>query len=171
MHGPRAHVIRDLSGVTGWAMLRALLAGARDPATRAACKDSRRKARPSTIANRLEGHWRDEVLFHRRQSLARYAVYPQTIAACDARSEAPLHTCDRQLEVQPNPAPTSKRRPKQARRHEPHFDGRTALSRISGVDLTRIDGIEGLTAQPLIAEIGLDMSRWKTAKPFASWLG
>ena len=166
-----ANVISDISGVTGLAILRALLAGERDPATLAAFKDYRIKASTHTLAKSLEGNWRDEVLFNLRQSLELYEVYQQKIAACDARIEAHLHTFDSKIEVHTNPAPTSKRRPKKARRHEPHVDLHTQLYRISGVDLTRIDGIEVLTAQTLISEIGLDMNRWKTEKHFASWLG
>ena len=166
-----ANVISDISGVTGVAILRALLAGERDPATLAAFKDYRIQASTHTLANSLEGHWRDEVLFNLRQSLELYEVYPQKIAECDARIEAHLHTFDSKIAVHTNPAPTSKRRPKKARRNEPHFDLHTQLYRISGVDLTRIDGIEVLTAQTLISEIGLDMNRWKTEQHFASWLG
>ena len=166
-----ANVISDIRGVTGLALLRALLAGERDPATLAACKDYRIKASTHTLANSLEGNWRDEGLVNLRQSLELYAVYQQKIAAGDARIEAHLHTFDRKIEVHTNPAPPSKRRPKKARRHEPHFDLPTQLYRISGVDLTRIDGLEVLTAQTLIAESGLDMHRWKTEQHFASWLG
>ena len=166
-----ANVISDISGVTGLAIIRALLAGEHDPTTLAALKDYRIKASTHTIAKSLEGHWREAWLCNLRPSLARYEVYQQKIAECDARIEAHLHPCDSKLAVQPNPAPTSTRRPTKARRHEPHFDVRTARSRISGVDLTRIDGIEVRTAHTLIAEIGLDMSRWKTEKHFASWLG
>lgn len=171
MNGQRAKVISDISGVTGLAMIRALLAGERDPATLAAFKDDRLKASPHPIAKSLEGNWRDELLCKLRQSLALYDVYQQKIAECAARIEAHLPTVDRKIEGQPNPAPPSTRRPTKARRHAPHFEVRTALYRSRGVDLTRIDGIEVRTAQTLIAESGLDRSRWKTEKHFASWLG
>ena len=171
MHVQLTHVISDLSGVMGLAMIRALLAGERDPATLAAFKDYRMKASPHTIANSLEGNWRAELLFNLRQSLERYACYQRKIAACNTQIEAHLLTFDSKIEVAVPPLPTPKRRPKKARCHEPHVDRHTQRYRISGVDLTRIDGIEGLTAQTLIAEIGLDMSRWKSATHCASWLG
>jgi predicted anti-sigma-YlaC factor YlaD len=85
--------------------------------------------------------------------------------------EAHLHTFDSKIEVPAHLLPTPRRRPKKARRHEPHSDLRTQFYCVSGVDLTRIDGIEVLTAQTLIAELGLDMHRWKTETHFASWLG
>jgi len=55
--------------------------------------------------------------------------------------------------------------------HYPQFDLRSHLYRVSGVDLTRLHGINVLTAQTLVSEIGLDMSSWQTEKQFASWLG
>jgi transposase len=152
-------------------MIRAVLAGERDPATRAALKDSRMNASPHTMAKSLEGHWREEWLFHLRQSLELDECYQRKIAECDTQIEAHLLTFASKIEVSVPPLPTPKRRPKQARRNEPHVDLHTQLSRISGVDFTRIDGIEVLTAQTLIAAIGLDMSRWKSEKPFASWRG
>ncbi|HEX9580528.1 MAG TPA: transposase [Gemmatimonadales bacterium] len=171
MNGQLANVLRDISGVTGLAMLRALLAGARDPATLAALTDDRSNANPHTIANSLEGNWRAAVLFNLRQSLELDDVDQQNSAACDARLDAPLHTFDTTIEVQPNPAPPSTRRPKKARRHEPPVAVRTARSRISGGDVTRIDGIAVLTAQPRMAEIGLAMRRWKTEQHLAAWRG
>jgi transposase len=166
-----ANVISDISGVTGLAMIRALLAGERDPTKLAALKDYRIKASTHTIAKSLEGNWRDELLFNLRQSLELYECYQQKIAECDIRIEAHLHTFDSKIEIPDHPLPAPTRRPKKARRHEPKFDLHTQLYRISGVDLTRIDGLEVLTAQTLISEIGLDMRRWKTEKHFASWLG
>jgi transposase len=166
-----AQVISDSSGVTGLAILRALLAGARDPAKLAALKDDRINARTHPLANSLEGHWRAEWLLNRRQSLELYECDQQNIAACDTPIEAHLLTFDSTIEGSAPPLPTPQPRPKKARRHEPHVDLHTQRSRISGVDLTRIDGLEGLTAPTLIAELGLDMSRWKTEKHFASWLG
>jgi transposase len=87
-----ANVISDISGVTGLAILRALLAGERDPAQLAALKDYRIKASSATIAKSLEGNWREELLFNLRQCLELYAWYQQKIAECDTRIEAHLDT-------------------------------------------------------------------------------
>lgn len=171
MHGHLATVIRAISGVTGLAMLRALLAGERDPARRAAFTDDRLNASPHTSANSLAGHWRDEVRCHRRQALERYAGDPQKSAEGDPPIEAPRLTFDRKLEGSAPPLPTPQRRPQKARRHAPHVALHPPRSRISGVDVTRLDGLEGLTAQPLMAEIGREMSRGKRATHVASWLG
>jgi len=171
LHGQLAKVLRDISGVTGLARLRALLAGARDPPTLAAVTEDRLTASPHTIATSLAGHWRAAWRLTRRQSPERSACAQQNLAACDPQIAAPLRTVDRQIEGAAPPLPAPNRRPKNARRHEPHVDRHTPRARLSGVDVTRLDGLEGLTAQPLMAEIGLEMRRWKRAPPVAAWLG
>ena len=100
-----ANVISDISGVTGLAILRALLAGERDPATLAALKDYRIKASTHTIAKSLEGNWRDELLFNLRQSLELYECYQQKIAECDTQIEAHLLTFDSKIEGAAPPLP------------------------------------------------------------------
>jgi transposase len=70
-----------------------------------------------------------------------------------------------------DPIPEPTRRGKGSRPHQPHFDLRGHLYRVTGVDLTQIDSIDVRIAQTVISEVGLDMSRWKTEKHFASWLG
>jgi hypothetical protein len=166
-----ANVISAISGVTGLAILRARLAGERDPARRAALKDDRLNASTHTIAKSLEGNGREELLCNLRQSRELDDCYQPKIVECDTQIEAHLLTFDSQIEGSAPPLPTPKRRPKKARRHEPHVDLHTQLYRISGVDLTRIDGIAVRTAPTLIAEIGLEMSRWKREQHCASWLG
>jgi hypothetical protein len=123
------------------------------------------------MAQSGEGIWRDAGRGHRRQSLARSAGYQQTMAACARPLAAPLHAFDRTIAIPAPPRPTPTRRPKTARRHEPNVALHTPLARLSGVDVTRIDGLEGLTAPPRIAAIGLDMRRWKTETHGASGLG
>ena len=86
---------------------------------------------------------------------------------CDPHLQTPLGTCADQSAGQP--LPPTPRRPKQA--NAPHFDARTPLYRLAGVDLTTIEGIEEGTALVILAEIGTDMSRWPSVKHFCSWLG
>lgn len=152
-------------------MSRARRAGARDPATRAALKDYRIQASTDTSATSLEGSWRDAFRCTLRQSLERYDWYPQKIAPGDTRIAAHLLTFDRTIERPDHPLPTPQRRPQKAPRHAPKFARHTPLYRLSGVDLTRIDGLEGRTAPTRIAESGLARRRWKTEPHFAAWLG
>ena len=60
---------------------------------------------------------------------------------------------------------------KKQNKNNPHFHLADELQRISGVDLTRIDGVDVIVAQTVVSEVGLDMGRWKTEAHFASWLG
>ena len=80
-----------------------------------------------------------------------------------------LASFPRPLPIQP---PTKKLKTKKpAAKNAPRFDLSSELQRVTGVDLTRIDGIDVMVAQTLLREVGLDMSRWRTESHFASWLG
>jgi transposase len=162
-----AHVVRDIAGLTGRAIIRAILAGERDARTLATLRDPRCKADEATIARSLEGTWRPEHLFELRQALELVEFYQKQIAACDHEIEAQLTRFADQSGGQPL-ADTGRRR--KARRTALSFDARQHLHRLTGVDLTRIDGIDAPTALKVVAEIGLDMTRWPTEKHFASWL-
>jgi len=163
-----AHVVSDIAGLTGLAIIRAIIAGERDPRALARLRDRRCKADEATIARALEGTWRQEHLFELRQAVELRDFYHQQVAACDAEIEAQLGRFEDKSGGQPLAGPA--RRPQGGRR-APSFDARPPLHRLTGIDLTRIDGIDGPTALKVIAEIGLDMTRWPTEKHFASWLG
>jgi transposase len=162
-----AHVVSDIAGLTGLAIIRAILAGLRDPQALATLRDPRCKADAETIARALEGNWRSEHLFELRQAVELVEFYQQQIAACDHEIEAQLTRFADKSGGQP--LADAARRQK-ARRTAPRFDARQHLHRLTGVDLTRIDGIDAPTALKIVAEIGLDMTRWPTEKHFASWL-
>src|SRR5215468_8468744 len=163
-------VVSDINGKTGMEILRAILAGERDPQRLASHRDRRCKHDQATIAKALEGHWRAEHLFALQQALEQYEFLQQPWQACEQQMEACLQTFVTQVDVDtPPPAPARKRRARQ--RHAPGFDVHGYLAAMTGVDLTQIDGIDALTALKVISEIGLDMTRWPTGKHFASWLG
>ncbi len=165
-----ANVISDISGVTGMAILGAIVRGERDPHKLAALKNEKIRASREEIARSLEGNWREELLFVLEQSLELYDTYLGKIATCDRRIEAQLKTMEGKIELDTHPVPEA-RRINAPRRHMPRFDLRSQLYRISGVDLTQIDGIDVQTAQRVISEVGTDMSRWNSEKHFASFLG
>ncbi len=161
------HVVSDIAGLTGLTIIRAILAGERDPRALARLRDRRCKANEATLARALEGTWRREHLFELRQAVELFDFYRGQIAACEAEIEAQLG----QFEDKSGGAPLAPARPPKAGRTAPSFDARPPLQRLTGVDLTRIDGIDAPTALKVVAEIGLDMTRWPTEKHFASWLG
>ena len=165
-----ANVISDISGTTGMKILRDIVSGERDPEKLALHKHARIQASREEIARSLEGTWRPELIFVLEQSLDLYDTYLKKISACDERIEAQLKSMDGKVDVTANPAPEARklRRPS---KHQPRFDLRGQLYRITGVDLTQIDGVDVQTGQTVISEVGVDMSRWETEKHFASWLG
>jgi transposase len=177
-----ANVISDLSGWTGQRIVRAMLAGERDPHTLAALSHPGIHATRDTIAKSLEGTWQPDLLFVLQQEVAMYDAYQERIAECDRALEHHLKgVADRVADSVPDgdASPTTPRErlrsgPKRRRKagsHAPQFDLGRELHRISGVDLTRIDGIDVGVAQTIISEVGVDMTRWKTEAHFASWLG
>jgi transposase len=162
------HVVSDVTGETGMAIIRAILAGERDPVQLARLRNYRCHHDEETIAKALHGQWRDEHLFALAQAVALYNMYHEKIVECDRQIEASLETF---AECQDRDALPPVSRPRKRTRNRPHLDVRGSLHRITGVDLTAIEGIDEPTALTIISEIGLDMGRWPTVKHFTSWLG
>ena len=161
------HVIRDITGKTGMAIVEAIVNGERDPRKLARLRDPRIKADEKTIARSLQGHWRAEHVFELTQALELYRVYQGRIAECDHEIEAQLERFEDRSDGEPPEANGKKRNQKNA----PRFDAQGQLYRMTGADLTRIDGVDAYTALKVISETGIDMTRWQSAKHFASWLG
>jgi transposase len=165
-----ANVITDISGVTGMAILQAILKGERDRYKLAALADARIQASREDIARSLEGNWRPELLFILQQEVDLYHIYQQQIAECDTALCAHLQTLEDKAKPDSKLPPTKAN--KKAGNNAPsNFDLRGELYRISGTDLTQIDGINVMNAQTIIAEVGVDMSRFPSEGNFASFLG
>ena len=161
------HVVTDITGVTGMRIIRAIVAGERDPNKLAQERDCRCKASEETIRDGLTGNYRAEHLFALRHSLELYDCYRSKVLECDAEIEATLRSLNASSQEPAEPLPS--------RRHtrgsnEPAFDARAALHRLLGSDLTQIHGLGASTVLHLVAECGDDMRKWPTAKHFTSWL-
>ena len=161
------HVISNITGKTGMDIIEAIVNGERDPRKLAQFRRPGMKADHDTIARSLQGHWREEHIFELTQALELYRFYQDKIAGCDREIEVHLERFEDQSDGGP-PASNGRRR---SQGNAPRFDIRTHLYRMTGVDLTRIDGVDGFTALKVIGEIGTDMTKWPSAKHFASWLG
>jgi len=160
-------VLSDVTGVTGMRILKAILAGERDPVVLAQMKHPLVKSSQDTIAQALTGDWRAEHLFTLRQALELYDVYQQKIEACDQEIQKYMQSLDARAEAKDlEPRQSGTRRKNQV-----HFDLRGQLYELTGTDLTSIDGIDALTAQTVVSESGIDMSRFATEKHYSSWLG
>jgi transposase len=171
MNLPLHHVMSDITGVTGLRIIRAIVAGERAPRTLATYRDYRIKSSADTIAKALEGDDRSEHVFTLTQSLALYDFTQQHIAACDQEIERVLSPLDSLVNPDEHPLPPPTTAHRQPQRHEPAFDLRTPLYRITGVDLTQVPGLPAPTIHIILAEVGLNMQKWPTAKHFASWWG
>ena len=160
------NVVSDITGKTGMTIIRTILDGERDPDKLAVHRDVRCKKSEEEISESLHGHYRDEYILALRQSLHLYETYQEQVHECDLAIEKLLDSFESIGDT--NSLPPSKDRKSAS---APLFNAREELFRITGVDLTRIPGISEVTALKIISEIGTDMSRWKSAKHFASWLG
>lgn len=147
------NVVTDITGTTGMRIIKAILSGERDPEALAAMRDPRCRNSRSIIACSLQGNYRPEHLFILQKAVELYEIYQTKIADCDHRILDQLRSFDDSADNVP-PATMG-----------------DALVRMSGVDLTSIDGIDTTTALKILSEIGTDMSRFTSAKHFASWLG
>jgi len=166
------HVIADITGVTGLAILEAILGGERDPVALAQLKDSRIKASTDVIAKSLRGDWRSEHLFTLRQCVETWKHYQGQITACDEEVARLLQGFAAKVDVTAQPLPARTSTHKTPQKNEPRFEARAELYRTCGVDLTQVPGIQSGTALVLLAELGPDFAeRFPTAKHFASWLG
>jgi len=161
------NVVSDVTGVTGLKIIRDIVAGVHNPNELARHRDYRCKKSEKEIAKSLHGNYRAEHIFELRQALELFDFYNLKIKACDDEIQDLYAAFEPQVDVADNPLPPGRN----PRGNEPEFDLRSYLYRMTGVDLTRINGIDVLTAQTVVSEIGLDMSKWKSVKHFASWLG
>jgi transposase len=135
-------------------------------------RNARIQASHEEIAKSLEGNWRPELVFVLQQEVDLYDTYQQRIAEVDQQLQKHLATfADNTIPGQaPSPKREIKKKKKKPTQNAPAFDLSHELERISGVDLTGIDGIEVMVARTVFGEVGLDMSRWKTEAHFSSWL-
>lgn len=162
------HVVSDVTGVTGMAIIRAIVSGQRDPDVLAAMRDVRCKASIATVKAAMVGNYQPEHLFELTQALALYDFYQMRIGECDAEIERTLAglNADKQCPAEPMHKP----RHKTVQPNAVSFDTRQPLYQLTGVDLTQIHGIGPYLALRLVAECGTDLSKWPTAKHFTSWL-
>jgi len=165
------HVISDITGVTGLAILDAILAGERDPQVLARHRDRRIKASPETIAKALVGDYRSEHLFTLHQALDSYRHYQRLIAQCDLEIQRRLGAFASTIDPAQHPLPPAPASRRKTRGTAPGFDLRTELYRILGTDLTQVPGLQTPTVYTLFSELGADLSKFPAGDHFASWLG
>jgi hypothetical protein len=165
-----ANVLSDVSGMTGQAIIQAILAGERDPHKLAVFRDPRVKASEEQIARSLEGNWEEDLLFVLKQEQDGYEFCQKQMAECDRRLQQYLQQREDRSQGACLPEEKRKDRLKKKKGNAPQFGLRADLFRMTGTDLTQIDGIDVMTATTILSEAGWDMSKWKTEDHFVSWL-
>jgi len=179
------HAVNDLTGATGMRIVRAIVAGETNPSALAKHRDPRCRTTQAQLEAALRGNYKLEHLFVLEQSLVLYDAFQSRIAACsdqierklaelasgvdDAAAEVPM-AASTDLSVAASPATKVKKAKKGPKNQQLLQVAPLLVTIAGGVDLTRIPGIGALTSLNLLAEIGPDVSAWKTEKHFASWL-
>jgi transposase len=165
------HVISDVTGVSGLAIIDAILAGERDLRTLAKLRDPRVRASEETIIKALEGDYRLEHLITLQYSLDLYRHYQNKIGELDKEMEAFMSELPDRIDIGKHPLPPRQKKSRPKKQHNaPAFDLRTHCYRILGVDLSAIDGMDEVTAHIVLTEVGPDFSAFSSESEFCSWL-
>jgi len=163
------HVLSDITGLSGMAIVEAIVDGQRDPSQLAAlCHHGVRSDR-QTVVRSLTGNYRPEHLFTLKQSLAAYKNYQQLLAECDQEIQRLTGSLSGKS-GDPGGQPPQHGNRRKRRKNQFHFDMSSELYRLFGVDLTAVPGISALTAHALLSEVGTDLSSFPSAAAFANWL-
>ena len=164
-------VLSDIVGETGQKIVRAIVAGERDPLKLAQLRHPRCNSSADEIAQALTGAWRSEHLFALKQALELFDFYTRQIADCDAELARQFAALKPRWDAPAELPALPRVKPQSRSKNQPAFNVRAELFRLTGVDLVAVEGISASLAQTILSEIGTDMTRFPTEKHFASWLG
>jgi transposase len=160
------NVLADITGKSGQLIIKAILAGERDPEKLAGLANEWVKSTKEEIIKSLDGNWQEEPLFELKQAYELYNFYKEKISDCDTQIEKTLQ--------QFNPDVDTSEYDKAPRRvytkNRLNFNGTLYLKDLLGVDVTQIFGISEINALEIVSEVGLDMTKWPTENHFTSWL-
>lgn len=166
-----SQAVKDITGVTGMAIIRAIVAGERDPRKLAALRQPGVRRTEAQIAKALTGHYRPEHVFALKQALALYDAYTQQLVECDEEIERQFANLRPVAPPAELPPLDSHNKRESHSKNGPSYDARTLLYQWVGVDLVAISGLNASTVQTILSEIGTDMKAWPSEKHFCSWLG
>ncbi|MCB0104995.1 MAG: IS110 family transposase [Caldilineaceae bacterium] len=162
-------VLSDITGVTGLTIIRAIIAGERDPQRLAAFRQGNCKQNEETIAKALTGNYRREHLFALEQAVALYDFYTKQLQRCDGEIEQQFTNLKPSDDALPPLPPSTKTQTHS--KNAPPYDARTLLYQLTAVDLVAIPGLNESTVQTIIAELGSNVDAFPTVKHFCSWVG
>ena len=164
-------VISQIHGVSGLRVVRAILAGERNPQALAALCDTRiLKRKQKDVIKSLQGHWQEHHLFALQQAVEGYEFCHAQMEACDRKIDELLQRLNAD---KPPVDPTPGTKTKRVRHNAPEIDDLHGklITMSDGRDATVLPGISPLGYLKLVAEIGTNLTAWRTVKHFVSWLG
>jgi len=165
------HVLSDVTGVSGLAILRAIVGGERDAVKLAQLRNPGCKSSEEIIVKALSGEWKAEQLFALKQSLELYDFYTQQVTACDAEIEKQFAAMKPRWDGADDLPDVPRVKPGSKSKNQPQLNVRREIIRLTGVDLVAVEGLSASLAQIILSECGTDMSKWQTDKHWGSWLG
>jgi len=159
-------VISDVMGETGQAIIRAIVAGERDPLQLAHLRFPGCKSSEDDIAKALTGTWQSEHLFELKQNLQLVDYYTQILRECDAELERRFAAIKPRWDAPAELPKLPKAKADSRSKNAPAYNARAELYRITGVDLVAVQGISASPAQTIISEVGTDTlaPRWRAAQ-------
>ncbi|EAL59504.1 ISPpu9, transposase [Wolbachia endosymbiont of Drosophila ananassae] len=160
-------VISNITGVTGMKIIEAIIEGEKNPEKLAEFRSSNIKNDKATIAKALTGDYREEHLFVLKQELELYNIYQEKIAECDENIENYYKTFETKFCGNKQCSKIKNRSTK----NRPNFSIHEELHRVTGMDFTKVPGLDALSIQTIISETGINHNKWPTEKHFSSWLG
>jgi transposase len=164
------HVLTDITGATGLAIIRAIVAGERDPVQLARFRAPRCASSTEEIVKALTGHDQPEHVFALKQALTLYDAYTDQVRECDAEIERRFQAIKPVWSDELPPLDRGNKH-RTHNKNAPTYDARSLLYQLVGVDLIAIPGLNASTVQTILSEIGLELRKWPHAKAFCSWLG
>jgi transposase len=164
-------VLTDITGVSGLAMLRAIIAGEREPQHLAQFRQPGCKHSEADIIQALTGTWDDAQLFVLQQAVDLFDYYTTKVVECDTKLEQQYKAMESRWEPDAPLPDLPAAKPESRSKNALTFNARAQIARVIGVDLVAVMGLSAVTVQTILSEIGTDMERLATVKHFCSWLG
>ena len=164
-------VLTAITGVTGQAILRALVHGERDPLRLAQWRPAACTSSADVMAQALTGPWRDEQVGMLTPALEFFDFSTRQIVACDAQIARPCAALKPRCTSDEPSMPLPRVKPGSQSKHQPSDHARTSLMRLTGVELVAVTGLSASIAQTILTEVGTDRGTFPTVQHCCSWLG
>jgi len=165
------HAVKDTQGATGMAMLRAIVAGERDPRSLVKLRDPGCQKSAAEMVELLTGNWRSDHLFNLKQHMAMYDSAASQIAVYEEEIQRRMQEVTPAGRKDAKAPPLANMEKRKTMKRRDQEGKRQALYRAMGVDLTTIDGIGVETTEVIMSEYGTEMSKFSTEAEFVKHTG